>query len=317
MSGLVERIDGWQRRYRLAAFLWSVQKKYGDDKGGYLAALITYYGFLSIFPLLLAAFTVVAYTLSGNRSVAQTIERHISSYPVVNQVAPELGNGTLHGSALALIAGVAGLAWGSQGLSQAAQFAMDEAFNVANRNRPGFMSRTLRGFGWYVVFGLGAMIATFITSLGQALNWAAGPVLSTLMSVVFDVGLFLVSFWILTPKGIAIRDLLPAAAGAGTAWAVLTGVGVGLTHKLAHSDPLYGSFASVLGLLALIYLNARITLYCIEASVVHTRHLWPRSLTSHNLTDADRAQLQNLAEKEERIGEEEVDVDFEPAAKTS
>lgn len=309
MSDLVDRLDHLQRRWRPAAFVWAVQKKYSDDRGGYLCALITYYGFLTIFPLLLAAFTVVAYTLSGDRSAAQTIEGHISSYPIINQVAPSLGNGTLKGSALALAAGVLGLIWGSQGLAQAAQFAVDEAFNVANPDRPSFVSRTLRSFGWYAVFGIGALVATFVASLGSALDWAGGPVLSTLASLVLDVALFLVSFWILTPKGIPVREMVPAAAGAGTAWAVLTGVGVGLTHDLAHSDPLYGSFSTVLGLLALIYLNARITLYCIEASVVHTRRLWPRSLTGRELTDADRRQARDLATREQRLRQEKVEVE--------
>jgi uncharacterized BrkB/YihY/UPF0761 family membrane protein len=311
---IVEWIDAQQQRFRMSAFLWAVQKKYGDDRGGYLAALITYYGFLSIFPLLLAASTVIAYTLSGNRSAAHTIESHISSYPIIGQVAPALGNGTLRGSAIALVVGVLGLVWGSQGLAQAQQFAMDEILNVANRSRPGFLPRTLRGFGWYAVFGVGALISTFITSLGSALNWAGGPVLSTLLSIVFDVGLFLVSFWILSPKACAVKPMFYAAIGAGTGWAVLSGVGVGLTHKLSHVNPLYGSFASVLGLLTLIYLNARITLYCLEASVVHAEHLWPRSLNNSPLTAADRKQLKNLAEKEERVRQEDIDVKVEPVA---
>lgn len=311
MGDLVDRLDDLQQRWRVPSFLWAVQKKYSDDRGGYLSALITYYGFLSVFPLLLAAFTILAYALSGDRSAADTIEKHISSYPIINQVAPALGKGTLHGSALALVAGLLGLIWGSQGLAQAAQFSMDEAFNIANRDRQNFVSRTLRSFGWYAVFGIGALISTFVASLGSAFHWAGGPVLSTLISSVFDVGLFLVSFWILTPKGIAVRSMLPAAAAAGTAWAVLTGVGVGLTHDLAHSDPLYGSFSTVLGILALIYLNARITLYCIEASVVHADRLWPRSLTSRRLTDADRRQMESQAVKQERRKDERVDVDID------
>jgi uncharacterized BrkB/YihY/UPF0761 family membrane protein len=310
VDAIVDRIDGWQRRWRLTSFLWSVQKKYSDDRGGYLAALVTYYGFLSIFPLLLAAFTIFAYLFSGDRSAADTLEKHISSYPIINQVAPGLKNGTLSGQPLALIVGLVGLVWGSQGLAQAAQFTMDEAYNVANKNRPGFLPRTLRSFGWYGVFGIGALVATFIASLGQALHWAGGPALSTLISVLFDIGLFLLSFWILSPKGIGLAELLPGAIGAGTIWAILTGVGVGLTKSLAHANPLYGSFASVLGLLALIYLNARFTIYCIEASVVKARGLWPRSLTTRNLTEADLRQLDNLAAKEERVQHEDVDVEI-------
>lgn len=308
MNRVIQRIDGLQRRWRLTSFLWAVQKKYSDDRGGYLAALVTYYGFLSVFPLLLAAFTVVAYVLSGDKSAAASIQSHIRSYPIVDRIAPGLANGTLRGSPVALAVGILGLIWGSQGLAQAAQFSMDEVWNVPNKTRPGFMSRTVRSFGWYAAFGIGALVATSVSSLGQAMHWAGGDILSTAASFVVDIGLFLMSFWILTPPGIAVRDLVPGAVVAGAAWAVLTGVGVSLTNRLAHANPMYGSFATVLGLLALIYLNARITIYCIEANAVKTTRLWPRSLTSANLTEADLRQLEALAGKEERVKPEQVEV---------
>lgn len=308
MDGLLDRIDAFQRRYRVTSFAWAVQKKYGEDRGGYLSALITYYGFLSIFPLLLAGFTIIAFVLAGNRSAIHTLEQHISSYPIINQAATGLDHGTMHGNALALIVGLLGLVWGSQGLAQAAQFTMDEAWNVPNKTRPGFVSRVVRSFGWYAAFAVGALASTFVSSLGAALHWVGGPILSTGLSFVVAAGLFVISFWILTPPGVAVRDMLPGAVVAGIVWAVLTGVGVGLTSHLAHANPLYGSFATVLGLLALIYLNARITIYCIEANVVRARHLWPRSFTDRNLTSADLTQLDALAGKEERVPPEEVKV---------
>lgn len=309
MSGIIGRIDTWQRKWRFTSFVWAVQKKYGEDQGGNLAALVTYYGFLSIFPLLLAAFTVIAYVLHGDKSAAASLRSHIQSYPIIDRIAPGLSRGTLNGSPLALVIGVLGLIWGSQGLAQAAQYTMDEAWNVPNRNRPGFLPRILKSFGWYGAFGTGVLIATFVTSLGQAFHWAGGVVLSTLASLVVDVAIFILSFWILSPPGVGLRDLLPGAAVAGAAWAILTGVGVNLATHLAHSNPAYGSFATVLGLLALIYLNARITIYCIEATVVHRRRIWPRSLTNENLTPADLHQLEDLAGKEERVPREEVEVE--------
>jgi hypothetical protein len=154
VNGVIRRIDDLQRRWRVTSFLWSVQKKYSDDRGGYLAALVTYYGFLSIFPLLLAAFTVIAYVLSGDKSAAASLQSHIRDYPIIDKIAPGLSKGTLHGSPVALIVGLLGLIWGSQGLAQAAQFTMDEAWNIPNKTRPGFVSRTIRSFGWYGLFGV-------------------------------------------------------------------------------------------------------------------------------------------------------------------
>lgn len=309
MDRVISSIDGLQRRWRVTAFLWAVQKKYSDDRGGYLSALVTYYGFLSVFPLLLAAFTVVAYVLSGDHSAIATLESHIGSYPIIGPAAHQLQGKSLHGRPFALIIGVLGLIWGAQGLAQTAQFVMQEAWNQPNKDRFGFVPRTLRGFGWYGAFGLGVVVSTFVSSLGSWLNWAGGDILSTLVAVLFDIGLFLAAFWIVTPTDVAsVRELLPGASVAGVAWAILTGVGIGLVHLLAHANSLYGTFTPVLALLGFIYLMARISILCIEANVVRSRRLWPRSLTNENLTSADLAQLEELAGKEERVKPEQVEV---------
>ena len=41
----------------------AVFKKFGEDKAGYLAALVAYYGFFSLFPLMLVMVTVLGYVL--------------------------------------------------------------------------------------------------------------------------------------------------------------------------------------------------------------------------------------------------------------
>lgn len=305
---MIDRVDALQRRWRATSFLWAVQKKYSDDRGGYLAALITYYGFLSIFPLILAAFTIVAYALSGDQSAVKSLESHISGYPIIGQAATALGNNTMKGQPLALVIGLLGLVWGSQGLAQAAQFTMDEAWNVEDKDRPGFLPRTLRSFGWYGTFGFGVVLSTFVSSLGTVFHWAGGDLLSTAASFVVDIAVFIASFWILSPPGVALRDLLPGAIAAGTVWAILTGIGVALVHLLNHSNPLYGSFATVLALLGYIYVCARITILSIEANVVKARRLWPRSLSNRNLTSADLSQLESVVEREVRVNDENVAV---------
>lgn len=307
---MIDRLDGLQRRWRFSAFLWAVQKKYSDDRGGYLAALVTYYGFLSIFPLILAAFTVVAYVLSGDQSAVRSLEGHISGYPIIGPAAKALESRSMHGQPFALVIGLLGLLWGSQGLAQAAQFAMDEAWNIKNKNRPGFVPRTWRSFAWYGVFGLGVVVSTSVSSLGALLHWSGGDVLSTVASFVVDIAMFAASFWILSPPGVAVRDLLPGAAVAGAAWALLTGIGVALIPLLNHSNPLYGSFTSVLALLGYIYLCARVTILSLEGNVVRSRKLWPRSLTSRNLTAADVRQLESIAGREERVKDEKVAVEM-------
>jgi len=310
MDKLIVRLDQFQRQHKPLAFIWAVQKKFSDDRGGYLAALVTYYGFLSIFPLLLAGFTVVAYVLSGNHSAISSLERHIGNYPIIGTAARELEGESLKGSPAALVVGVLGLVWGAQGLAQTAQFSTDQAWNVSNKHRAGFLPRLLRGMLWYTIVGVGVLAGTFTSTIGTWLNWSGGPVLSTLLAWVINIAMFTASFWILSPPGVSVRDLLPGAVVAGAVWSILTGVGVGLAHTLSHSNALYGTFAPILALLAFIYLTARVTVLSIEANVVRFQNLWPRSLNNNNMSPADRQQLVNLATREERVPSQEVEVEI-------
>ncbi len=287
MDGIVRRLDRLQRRFTVTSFAWAVQKKFSDDRGGYLCALISYYGFLSIFPLLLAAFTIAAYVLAGHTSTIHSLASHLQNYPVLGPAAADLEGKSLSGSPVALVVGVVGLVFGAQGLAQAAMFATEEAWDVTSEKRPGFVDRLSRGARWYATFGIGIVVSAAISSLGSLLHWSGGPALSSLISVAFDAGLFIILFRIVTPEHLPLRYVVPGAVVAGVAWGVLTGVGVGLVPLLAHSNALYGTFAPVLAGLAFIYLMARISTLCIEANAVREKRLWPRSLDGKDPTEAD------------------------------
>ena len=77
LSGLVNRIIAWadrlQREHGVLGFPYAVIKKYGDDAGGRQAALITYYGFLSIFPLLLLGVAVLSRVLASHPDLRERL----------------------------------------------------------------------------------------------------------------------------------------------------------------------------------------------------------------------------------------------------
>ena len=65
MSGssgnLVRRVDELQRRRHVIGFSFAVVKRYGEDHGGWLGLLIAYYGFFSVYPLLVVFVTVATW----------------------------------------------------------------------------------------------------------------------------------------------------------------------------------------------------------------------------------------------------------------
>ena len=99
---------------------------------------------------------------------------------------------------------------------------------------------------------------------------------------------FWVAFQVLTAERQAWKALLPGAVLGGAAYFALQLVGSVYLKRVVAGASVYGAFAVVIGLLAWLFLLAQITMYASELNVVLHRRLWPRSLRSDHLRDADR-----------------------------
>src|SRR3954453_23577535 len=104
-EGVVAAADRFQGGHRWVAFPLAVAYKYIDDQGGFLAALITYYGFLSLFPGLLLLVTVLGYVLAGNPSAQQQVlDSALAELPVIgSQLQDNLAS--VHGNPVAIVVG--------------------------------------------------------------------------------------------------------------------------------------------------------------------------------------------------------------------
>jgi uncharacterized BrkB/YihY/UPF0761 family membrane protein len=238
----------------------------------------------------------------------------LSQFPIVgSQLTGPTGIHALKaGSAAGLIIGLLGLLWGSQGVTQAAQKAMAAVWNVPGVRRPGFVPRLGRSAEFVAVLLLNVIITTVLAGFaalgGQAWYLRA---LAGILTLLVDVGVYILAFRVLTPKPVRTHDLVPGAALAGAAWAILQYFGALLVgHQLRHSSQIYGYFGSILGLLAFLYLAAEISIYAAEFNVVRARHLYPRSIIQPPLTDADLQTLTYIAKAEERRPEQRVNVDY-------
>ena len=308
------KLDGLQQRQPPLALVFGVVKKFGDDRGGSLAALISYYGFLSLFPLLLLFYTVLAFVLphypDAQRSLTKSV---IGQFPVIG---PQLQQNTEHplkGNPVALIVGVITLLWGSLGIAQILQFTMQEVWNIPGKDRPGYVTRLVRSLLLFAVLGLGIAVTTMVSGLGTILDWGpAGSLLAALPAVVVNIGLFLLIFRLLTPAEVSWRQLLPGAVIGGIGWQILQTIGVNLvSHQLQHAGQVYGVFGFTLALISFLALAATLTVYAAEVNVVVAKHLWPRSLLQEPpLTEKDREVLEGIAQREERLAGEEVAVEF-------
>jgi YihY family inner membrane protein len=313
---LLRRVDGAQQRYKPSAFVFGVVKKFGDDNAGVLVANLTYSAFVSFFPLLLVLVTVLGLVAVGNPAFRQDAINAVASQ--VPLIGHEL-TGNVHqlkkSSVIGLIVGLASLIWGTTGLAQAGLFTMEQVWNLPGPARPGFGPRLARSLIFLVLLGTVVIATSLLAGVSTYGHQAlAFVIFAEAVEATVNAGMYFIGFRILTPRGVPTRDLVPGAVVAGICWTALQVAGAYLLHHYLHSDSVYGVFATVLGLMAWLYLAAEITVYCAEINVVLARRLWPRSIVQPPLTEADRASLALQALQNQRRKEQQVTVTFQDRA---
>lgn len=304
---VVRRVDRFQQAHKPLAVAFGVIKKFGDDRASSLAALIAYYGFLAVFPLLLLLTTILGFAMDRNTELRDAVLRSaLRDFPIVGE---QLGNSLhpLEGNTVALTVGIVVLVWGALGVTQAGQLAMAEVWNVPGVDRPPLIIRLLRGFGLLGVLLIGLAATTALSSFSSSSGGTLVRVTGGVLSVAVNIGLFVLAFRVLTIKHVPTRLLVPGAVIGGIGWTLLQGLGTYLVgHQLRQASQLYGYFASVLGLVSWLFIGAQLTLYAAEVNVVWAQRLWPRSIVQPPLTEADKRAFDSIALQGERRPEQSV-----------
>ena len=317
--GVVGRVDAYQRRHGWVGLPLAVVYKFVDDQGTYLTAMITYYGFVSLFPLLLLLVTGLGFALQGDPGLQQRVlDSALAQFPVIgDQIGANVHS--LQGNVLALVTGVAGSLYGGLGVVQAAQNALNKMWGVPRGSRPNPVAARVRSLMLLAVAG-GVLLATTLLSAITAYAAVLGVavrVVAIVSAVAVNAVLFVVVFRMLTARPLTIAQVRTGAIVAALVWQVLQWAGTFLLgHMLKGATATYGMFGIVLGLLAWIYLGAVTFVAGAEVNVVRARRLWPRALLTPftdkvELTAADRRAYASYAETERHKGFQNVDVDFD------
>jgi YihY family inner membrane protein len=312
-EGAIRKIDGWQQRFTPAAFVFGVIKKFGDDNGGVLVANLTYTAFVTLFPLLLVFTTILGLVAAFNPAFKDAAENAVASQvPIIGKTLTSQVGTLKRSSVIGLIVGLVVTIWGSTGLAQAGLYTMGHVWNLPGPDRPGYLPRLGRSMLFLALLAGGVIATTALAALSTYGNRPL-PLLAFAEAVAAAVnaGMFVGGFRVLTPKVVDTLDLVRGAVIAGMLWTVLQVLGTYLVHHFLHSDSAYGEFATVLGLVAWLYLAARITVYCAEINVVLARRLWPRAILHPPLTEADRTSLALQALEAQQRKEQEVHVTFD------
>ena len=319
---VTSRLDAFQRRHRWAGYPLAVVYKYADDQGNYLAALIAYYAFLSLFPLLLLLASVLGFFLRGDPELRQQLlNSALAQFPLMqdNLDAPE----GLRGSGLGLTLAVLTAVYGSLGVAQAVQNAMNTAWAVPRNNRPNPLLARGRSILLLLTTGLtilGTTVLSAMGSTGSAFGVDLGPVrqvVLVLLSVALNAVVCVLGFRIATAIPLPLKHVLPGALAAAVAWQLLQSFGASYVASVVQgAGATAGVFAFVLGLIGWLFLGAVALVLCVEANVVRARRLYPRALLTPftdavDLTGGDQRAYTQYASAQRAKGFETVEVTFE------
>jgi YihY family inner membrane protein len=327
MNPLLERVDEFQRRHPVVGFPLAVFYKFNDDQGNYLAAVVTYYAFVSIFPLLLIASSILGFVLQGNETLKnELLTSALSQFPIVGT---QLGRPEgLQGSTSAVVIGSVAALYGVLGLGLAAQNAVNVVWAVPRNSRLNPVVSRITGLLLLALAGLTVLAVTVVTSLASHAGVFGSQVqrevgwLLTLASVAVNALVLAVMMRLATTRHHSFGTSLPGAVTVAVLWQLLQSLGgTYVSRVIARVSEMNALFAIVLGLLALLYLAAVAAVLGLEVNVVLTRRLFPRALLTPftdavDLTVADRRAYADYAKAQRHKGFERVRVTFHRARRT-
>lgn len=304
---IAKKLDAAQKATKPTSVAVATFKKFSEDKSTGLAAMIAFWAFFSIFPLLMVLVTILGFVLPA--SAKNNVLTHVAAmFPLLD--AKSITG--LTGTWWPLVAGGVTALWSGMGAVRTTQTAFNSVWEIPYHERPRLIEQILRSLWVLATIGLGLVLTTLIsglvTSTATGVNLgAAGRIGGYVLAIVLDVGLFVAAFRMLTDREITTRDVLPGAILSGLVFFVLEQLSSFIIARhLKSAQSTYGHFATVITILWWFYLQALVTLLGAQLNVVLKERLHPRSLVEAPQTEADHRALQAYAAERTYQPEEKV-----------
>jgi membrane protein len=322
VTGL-HQVDALQRRRRVLGFPIAVIYKFIDDQGAYLAAILTYYAFIAIFPLMLIASSVLGFIIQSDEALRQDLlDTALRTFPIVGS---QLGRPEgLQGSTGAVLIGSLAALYGVLGLAAASQNALNVVWAVPRNSRFNPIKGRIRGAFFFALGGLlliaTASLSVTLSNLGtlqpETNVWAQR--LGHVAALALLVLVLTLMMRYTTARRPSFATCLPGAIVIAVLWQLLQyGGSLYVRRVISATDEMNSVFALVLGLFGLLFLASTAAVLGMEVSVVAKERLYPRALMTPftdnvELTDADRRAYVSYAEATRHKGFERIQVYFDP-----
>lgn len=251
-----------RRRSATANLVVRAIENFRAHRTGRNATLVAHFAFLSVFPLLLVSTSVLGFVLENYPDVRKSIiDSALSRLPFVGQQLKD-DPSQLKGSAPVLVFGLLVALWAGLRAFNALQIALDDVAEVPRDQRPSLLRTRAHSLLGIAIVG-GAQIGTAIlTSLvGVTGVRALHKILFTLAAVVVNAAVLAASYRWLCAREQSWRQVAPGAIGGGVVFAALQLTGTAIVGRaIAKASPVYGNFATVIGLITWLGLHSAVAL---------------------------------------------------------
>ena len=269
-----EMMDGWRRHL-----------------SGRNASLLAFFSFLSIFPLMLAAVSILGFVLEGNQDLQEkVIDSAASEIPVLG---PELAENTeaINGSIIALLIGLGGALWASTKAFVGLEGALDDTWEVPVDDRDGLpvqRGKALLGLAIIAISQVGTFVLAGIVNAAGLHAFSNVAIIAA--TVVINIVVIGALYRFLTSFPATWSDVWLGAIIAGVIFTVLQHFGTLIVTEFAKSDSqAMGTINTILGLLAWLGLIGITVIMCAELNAARRRlRLDPSAGTNATLDIAIR-----------------------------
>lgn len=279
-AALVETRVGKSLPVRLVV---RVVQEMGADDASHMAASVSFYAVLSIFPLILALTAIVGWIAGSQNREDELVEFIVGSLPGSEQFVRESVDGVRRLRAAASVLAVVGLLWSASAVFGSITRVINRAWDVSE-NPPFYKDKPRQ---LLMALGVGFLFAVSI-SLTSFVQWAStieagGQTVSDILggqvvAVILRLPALIISFSIF----MAIYKLLPntktywrfvwvGALLAAFLFEVSKGLFIWYLENFAQFDQLYGNLASVVILMVWTYICAMILIIGAEFSSEYGR----------------------------------------------
>ena len=260
------RLAGIRRRSRTADIALDTIEAYSLHRTGRNAALLSHHAFLSVFPLVLVMTTVLGYLLENNPTLQEDIvDSALAQLPIIGQqIATDPAR--LTGNFLVLVLGLLTSLWAGMRAFVDVQKALDDIAEVPHERRPHIAKSRVRAMLGILVIGGAQVITATLTSLvGVAGIPGISKVLLALSAVVINAAVLATTFRWMCSEHPGWRAVRPGALVGGVIFAGLQLFGTTVVQRaIANASPVYGTFATVIGLITWLSLHSIVALLCAE-----------------------------------------------------